>query len=280
MAMTTIEGARPVTGGVDTHGELHVAAAVDQVGGVLGARAFSASPSGYPELLCWLEGFGKLARVGVEGTGAYGAGLARFLSRSGVVVVEVDRPNRQARRRQGKSDPLDAVEAARTALSGRAGQPKSKDGAVEALRVVLVARRSASQAPTKALVQMRHLIYTAPDQLAVRLKGLRVHELVKVASRLRPLAAADQVTRATKTALSSLARRVRSLEEEVKDLDGWLEPLVRSRAPQLLEMVGVGPLTAATLLVAAPVTTWSASGARRLGRICAGWPLSRPPRAR
>ena len=179
MAMTTLEAARPVTGGVDTHGELHVAAAVDQVGGLLGTESFPASPPGYEALLGWLSGFGAIARVGVEGTGAYGAGLARFLRRSGITVAEVDRPNRQARRRQGKSDPLDAIEAARAALSGRAGEAKAKDGDVEALRVLLVARRSAAQARTKALVQMRHLVYTAPDDLAVALKGLSVKQLVE-----------------------------------------------------------------------------------------------------
>ena len=251
MAMTTIEAARPVIGGVDTHGEVHVAAAVDQVGGLLGTESFAASPAGYGALLGWLSGFGDISSVGVEGTGAYGAGLARFLRRSGIPVAEVDRPNRQARRRQGKSDPLDAVEAARAALSGRAGAAKSKDGAVEALRVLLVARRSATQARTKALVQMRHLVYAAPDDLAVALKGLSVKQLVERASALRPLRSPDQVTASTKLALHALAGRVRFLDEQLDDLDQFIAPLVSATAPALLELVGIGPLTAATLLVVA-----------------------------
>jgi transposase len=251
MAMTTIEAGRPVTGGVDTHGEVHVAAAVDQVGGLLGTEAFAATPAGYVELLTWLSGFGEVSLVGVEGTGAYGAGLARFLGRSGISVAEVDRPNRQARRRQGKSDPLDAVEAARAALSGRAGQAKARDGAVEGLRVLLVARRSASQARTKALVQMRHLAYTGPDGLRAQLKGLSPSKLVAHAAGLRPLRSPDQMTAATKAALHSLAHRVQALDEELGHLDRFLEPLVLSRGPRLLELVGVGPLTAATLLVVA-----------------------------
>ena len=171
--MTIVEAARTVTGGIDTHGETHVAAVLDEVGGLLGTESFEANPDGYSALLSWLAGFGTVGKVGVEGTGAYGAGLARFLARAGLEVIEVDRPNRQDRRRTGKSDPIDAVEAARAALSGRAhGHAKSRDGAVEAIRVLVVAKRSARQARVKALTQMRQLTFTAPDQLQCRIKGL------------------------------------------------------------------------------------------------------------
>jgi transposase len=251
MAIATIEAVRTVTGGVDTHGDIHVAAAVDPVGGVLGVESFEATPAGYVELVKWLRGFGELTKVGVEGTGAYGAGLARSLRRSGVAVVEVDRPNRQARRKHGKSDPLDAVEAARAALSGRAGEAKASDGAVETIRVLLVARRSAVQARTKALVQMRHLVYTAPDELRVRLKGLHLNQLVDEAAGLRPLRSPDQVTAGTKAALRSLAMRIRALDEERDHLDEVLGPLVASTAPELIALLGVGTVTAAALLVAA-----------------------------
>jgi transposase len=143
MAMSIVESTRPVTGGVDTHADVHVAAAVDANGGVLGVESFATTPAGYRELYSWLETFGAPARVGIEGTGAYGAGLARHLRGQGLVVIEVDRPNRQERRRNGKSDELDAIEAARAALSGRAsGIAKSADGDVEAIRALLVARRS------------------------------------------------------------------------------------------------------------------------------------------
>ncbi len=119
--MTIVEVDRPVTGGVDMHLDVHVAAALDPIGGVLGVESFPATPAGYRDLFSWLCSFGSLAMVGVEGTGAYGAGLARYLARQGVAVIEVDRANRQTRRQHGKSDPLDAVEAARAAQSGRAG---------------------------------------------------------------------------------------------------------------------------------------------------------------
>ena len=137
-------------------------------------RASRPNSAGYKALLAWLETFGDVTKIGVEGTGSYGSGLARYLRRVGVEVIEVDRPDRQKRRRSGKSDPLDAIEAARAALSGRAkGKPKSRDGAVEAIRVLVVAKRSARQARVKALVQMRHLGYSAPEQLRCRLRVSR-----------------------------------------------------------------------------------------------------------
>ena len=127
MTMTIVEAARGITGGVDTHRDVHVAAALDPLGGLLGSESFSTDSAGYKALLGWLETFGVVIKIGVEGTGSYGSGLARYLKRMGVEVIEVDRPDRQKRRRAGKSDPLDAIEAARAALSGRArGKPKSQ----------------------------------------------------------------------------------------------------------------------------------------------------------
>src|SRR5438105_3302391 len=144
MAMTIVEATRAVTGGVDTHLDMHVAAALDDIGGVLGVESFPTTAAGYGRMLVWMRSFGPVSRVGVEGTGAYGAGLARHLHAAGVEVIEVDRPNRQARRQHGKSDPADAVEAARAAQGGRAsGLAKSRDGNVEAIRALMVAKRSA-----------------------------------------------------------------------------------------------------------------------------------------
>src|SRR5665213_125261 len=252
MAMTIVEAARGITGGIDTHGEVHVAAALDEVGGLLGTESFDANPEGYAALLSWLAGFGRVGTVGVEGTGYYGAGLARFLARSGVEVIEVDRHNRQARRRQGKSDPIDAVEAARAALSGRArGRAKSRDGSVEAIRVLVVAKRSARQARVKALTQMRQLTFSAPDQLQSRLKGLPAPQFIAAAQGLRPTRSADPVMAATKASLSSLAHRIGELEEEIVRLDTMITPLLQTHAPELLGIYGVGIDTAATLLVTA-----------------------------
>src|SRR5499427_7489389 len=243
-----------VTGGVDTHLDLNVAAALDGIGGLLAVAEFPATAAGHRELLGWLSGFGPVARVGVEGTGSYGAGLARFLRAAGVAVVEVDRPNRQARRRAGKSDPLDAVEAARAALSGRAcGAAKSRDGKVEAIRALVVARRSARSAKIQTLNQTRHLSFTAPEQLRQRLAGVSRHHLAARAATLGPGSreGADPVIVATKTALRILGRRVLALDEEKARIDALLSKLVAQTAPQLLAVFGVGIDTAAALLVAA-----------------------------
>ena len=250
--MTIVEATRTVTGGIDTHGEVHVAAVLDEVGGLLGTASFSADPEGYSDLMSWLEAFGEISKVGVEGTGSYGAGIARHLVRAGVHVVEVNRQNRQSRRQSGKSDPLDAVEAARAAQSGRAhGQAKSRDGSVEAIRVLVVAKRSARTSRIKALTQMRQLTYSAPDQLQSRLKGLPIPKFVSVAQGLRPTRSADPVTAATKASLSSLAHRVADLEDEIDQLDAMITPLLVATAPELLAIYGVGIDTAAALLVAA-----------------------------
>jgi len=250
--MTTVEAVRGITGGVDTHRDVHVAAALDPLGGLLGTEQFDTTPAGYKALFGWLESFGQVTKVGVEGTGSYGAGLARFMRRAGVTVIEVDRPNRQKRRRTGKSDSIDAVEAARAALSGRAtGSPKSRDGAVEAIRVLVVAKRSARQARTKALIQMRHLGYSAPEQLRCRMKGLSVPALVAEGKGLRPTRSPDPVTAATKASLSSLAHRIEALDTELAALDQRIEALLVATVPDLLELFGVGPDTAAALVMAA-----------------------------
>ena len=245
---------RLVTGGVDTHLDVNVAAALDPVGGLLGVAEFPATLAGHRELLGWLAGFGPVARAGVEGTGSYGAGLARFLRAAGIQVVEVDRPNRQARRRSGKSDPLDAIEAARAALSGRAcGAAKSRDGNVEAIRALVVAKRSARSAKIQTLNQIRHLSFTAPEQLRQRLAGVSRQHLAARAAALRPATreGADPVITATKTALRILGRRVLALDEEKARIDALLATLVTQTAPQLLTVFGVGIDTAAELLVTA-----------------------------
>jgi transposase len=252
MAMTIVEKTRPITGGVDTHLDVHVAAALDANGGVLGVESFPTTRVGYHELHDWLVGFGDVARVGVEGTGAYGAGLSRFLQAAGIEVIEVDRPNRQARRRSGKSDSLDAVEAARGALSGRAKAiAKTADGHMEAMRVLVVAKRSARDVRTKTLNQIRHLGFTAPDDLRERFSGVSREALAAHAAKIRPSTGSDVVTHATKLALRTLGRRVLDLDEQTAALDAALGELVVATAPNLLELYGVGVDTAAILLVAA-----------------------------
>ena len=250
-AVTIVEDTRVITGGVDTHADLHVAAALDPIGGLLGVRQFPATAAGYAGLLGWLGGFGDVGLVGVEGTGSYGAGLARHLAAAGVAVVEVDRADRQDRHRQGKSDPLDAVSAARAAQSGRAsGAPKGRDGAVEAIRALMVAKRSARHERTQAINQARALIVTGPDELRARFAGHGPAALAGAIAALRPRPG-DVPGYATRVALRELGRRVQFLDAQLERLDELIIPLVTARAPGLLSLFGVGPDTAALLLVAA-----------------------------
>ncbi|WP_319594816.1 IS110 family transposase [Streptomyces sp. ID05-04B] len=160
-----------ITGGVDTHGLTHHAAVIDTVGRHLADREFPATIRGYRDLLDWMRSHGRLVAAGVEGTGAYGAELARVLTAAGVTVIDVDRPDRKTRRMKGKSDPIDAYAAATAVLSGRAtGVPKSRDGVVEAVRVLRIARRSAVKARTQAMNQIRDLLVSLWDA-ALRSEG-------------------------------------------------------------------------------------------------------------
>ena len=194
---------------MDTHADTHVAAALDPVGGLLGVREFPATAAGYARLLGWLGGFGTVCLVGIEGTGSYGAGLARHVTAAGIRVVEVDRSDRQDRRRQGKSDPLDAVSAARAAQSGRArGAPKGRDGAVEAIRALMVAKRSAAGERTRTINQARALVLTGPDDLRARFAGHTPAALVAGLASLRPRPG-DVAGYATRIALRELGRRAR-----------------------------------------------------------------------
>ena len=247
-----VDTQRALTGGVDTHADIHVAAVIDPDGGLLGVESFATDLAAYKQLSGWMCAFGKIGLVGVEGTGSYGAGLARHLHREGLVVVEVDRPNRQERARQGKSDALDAIEAARAALSGRAfGVAKTRDGNVEAIRALMVARRSARESRTKAINQIRQLVYTAPDELRERFVGVPSWRIAEGVAILRVHADVDPVRMATKSALGTLGRRAVALGEEGKRLDVLIARLVDKVAPELVELVGLGPDTAALLLVAA-----------------------------
>jgi transposase len=250
MTLTIVE-TRLVTGGVDTHADAHVAAALDGIGGLLGVQEFPASPAGYARLLAWLGSFGTVALVGIEGTGSYGAGLARHITAAGVRVVEVDRADRQDRRRAGKSDPLDAVSAARAAQSGRArGAPKGRDGQVEAIRALMVAKRTARAQRTQTINQARALIVTGPDDIRARFTGQDPAGLVADLAALRPRPG-SMVRYHTLLSLRELGRRAQYLDAQLERLDELVVPLVTARAPGLLALYGVGPDTAAVLLIAA-----------------------------
>lgn len=262
-----------ITAGVDTHLDVHVAAALDDTGALLGVESFATTTDGYKTLLGWLRDFGEVELAGIEGTGSYGAGLTRLLLAEGVRVVEVDRPNRQRRRRRGKSDPQDAITAARAAQSGDAkGDAKTRDGNVEAMRVLRVARNSARRSRTQALNQMRSLISTAPEDIRGELRDLNVYRLLERCVAFRPGQRRD-VASLTKFTLRALARRAVSLEEEVAELDAILEPLVADTAPELLARVGVGVETASALLVAAGDNPERLRNEATFAHLCGASPL-------
>jgi len=263
-----------VTGGVDTHADTHVAAAVDHNGGLLGVEPFPADQAGYEELLGWLVGFGPVSRIGVEGTGSWGVGLTRFLGDHDVMVVEVDRPNRQTRRRVGKSDPTDAVSAARAALSGVATvTPKSRDGAVEEMRVLLVARRSGREQRIQTLNQLRHLVFCAPEEIRVRFKDRPKRGLVTEAANMRPRKGSDPVTYRTNLVIRGLARRIKHLDAEMRTIDQTLRLLIEDTAPSLFELHGVGVDTAASLLVTAGDNPDRLKSERSWAHLCGVTPI-------
>jgi transposase len=242
-----------VAGGVDTHQDTHTAAVIDPVGRVLGTAQFPATPAGYTALLTWMCSFGQVTRVGVEGTGVYGAGLTRLLQAERIDVIEIDRPDRKTRRFQGKSDPIDAIAAAKAALAGqRTGTAKQRDGQVEALRCLRIARRSAVDQRADTQRQIKTLIVTAPDGLRSQLRGLPTSKLISTCAALQPdhAHAGDPAT-ATMIALACLAHRHQQLTAEINTLDELLHPLVAAINPALLSVHGVGPDTAGQLLVTA-----------------------------
>lgn len=242
-----------VAAGVDTHQDTHTAAVIDTAGRLLGHRQFRADGPGYRALLAWLQSFGLLMVVGVEGTGAYGAGLTRYLQGHGVAMLEIDRPDRKTRRSAGKSDPIDAEAAARAALARvRTGVPKVRTGRVEALRNLRVARRSAVDQRADCQRRIKTLIVTAPDDLRARLRGLPKQELLDTCAGLRPdTTRVGEPEQAAKVALRSLARRYATLSEEIAELDRLIEPLVTAINPALLELNGIGADVAGQLLVTA-----------------------------
>ncbi len=252
MTRCILTDAATITLGVDTHKDAHVAVALDGLGRVQGTLSIPTTPEGYKKLVDWASEFGPLEHAGVEGTGSFGAGLARFLKGRGIRVSEVIRPKRRDQYRSGKSDPIDAESAARSVLAGTAiGQPKDADGEVEMIRTLRITRRSAVKARAQAANQIQALLVTAPEELKSELCGLSTTRLVEKASRLRPGATPSEVEAATKFALRSVARRYQHLSKEVEELDEQLNRLVSEVAPELVAVEGVGTDTAASLLIAA-----------------------------
>ncbi len=245
--------ARPVTGGVDTHKDLHVAAIVDEHDHVLGCQSFATTRQGYKQMLAWMRSFGSLQRVGIECTGTYGAGLLRYLQQAGVDILEVIAPDRQDRRKRGKNDDLDAQNAAHAAYAGkRTVTPKSRDGMIESLRVLKACRKTAVAARRVALQMIHNTIVAAPDELREVLRKMTRMQLVRTLAAWRPdLTDYRAVTSAYRIALKSLGRRYLELHDEIADLDAIIIPIVDELAPALIARNSIGHATAAQLLLTA-----------------------------
>jgi transposase len=242
--------------GVDTHKHTHTAAVVQAATGAVLARvAVSADPDGYTELDALAEQHSGLRAWALEGSGGYGAGLARHLAGHGELVIELDRPVRPKRRAGAKSDPIDAVRAARDALA-RTQLAQPKTGAERAaLQMHLTARRAAVEAAADAQRQLHALVVTAPERVRARFRGQSTRLMITTAGGLRAPRAQDAELVAAITVLRTLARRIRFLEAEALEHERTIRALVRSWRPDLLQLPGVGPIVAATVL-----TSWSHPG--------------------
>jgi len=270
MAQST-EG-REVILGVDTHLDTHVGVVIDGVGKVLGTLVAPVGLHGYQQLLQWSRSFGACTRAGVEGTGTYGAGLARVLRDAGIEVLEVNRADRSKRRLRGKSDPTDAENAARAVLSGEAKAiPKLQSGVVEAMRAITVARRSAVKAKTQA-INLRALLVTAPDSIRSKLMKSKPEHCVQACMRMRALGTTPLLEALSRT-LRILAKRWTVLAAELRELDAMLEALARRAAHRMLERFGVGPYTAATLMVVAGDNPERLRNDAALAALCGASPL-------
>jgi transposase len=237
--------------GVDTHKDIHVAAVVSFLGAHVADASFPTTAVGYRQLLAWARGFGVLHRAGVEGTGCYGAALTRYLRRQAITVIEVNRPDRAARRQSGKTDTVDALAAARTVLSARATiTAKTADGPVEMLRMLRLARASAVKSRTQAVNQLKAVIVNTDPALRESLTGFTGAALIRHCANLPASAPTDAVTAARYT-LRRLALRIQSLTAEERERQRHITAVLNTHAPQLLQRHGIGRDSTAALLVTA-----------------------------
>lgn len=239
-----------VIAGIDTHADTHHVAVINEHGKPLADKEFLAVGSGYRKIVEFITSYGTVTAVGVEGTGSYGAELARTLRGEGLTVLEVNRPNRAARRLKGKSDPLDAYQAAKSVLEGRTKAiPKAKDGPVECLRILRSGRASAIKARTAAINQIKALLVSAPDKIRAKYRALPTAALIAALQRTRPSGHTADPEYVTLLTLKALAARCHALGIEIASADSALKEILDSYAPMLCDLPGVGTEVASQLLV-------------------------------
>ena len=260
--------------GVDTHKHTHAAVALTGLGARVAELTIRVGLGGYRELEAWARSLGSVRAFGVEGTGSYGAGLARFLREAGHVVREVGRPDRRLRRRHGKTDHLDAEAAARAVLGGQAtALPKGGTSRVEMIRHLKVARDTAVKARTQAMLALKAIIVGAPAALRERLEAVTGKvALVRHLAALRPGPLAS-TTASAEASLRAIARRWLDLEAEVKSHDAHLEELVGQCAPTMVRAHGVKTGTAAELLVLVGDNPERIRSEAALAKLCGACPV-------
>ncbi|WP_284981810.1 IS110 family transposase [Arthrobacter sp. efr-133-TYG-118] len=225
-------------------------AVINEHGKPIADREFLAVGSGYRKIVEFITSHGVVMAVGVEGTGSYGAELSRTLRSAGINVLEVNRPNRAERRLRGKSDPLDAYQAAQAVIAGRGTSvPKAKDGPVECLRVLRAGRSSAVKAHTAAVNQIKGLLVSAPDSLRAKYRGLRTPGLITTLARARPSGHIADPEYVCLLTMKSLALRCQALASEIADADTALREILDTYAPLLCDLPGVGTEVASQMLV-------------------------------
>lgn len=269
---TIVTPTRIIVIGADTHLDTIHLAALSDTGKPLGDAEFPTRPTGYYIAVKWAQSFGTVMVAGVEGTNSYGAGLTRALQDAGIDVVEVNRPDRAARRRRGKSDPIDAYAAARTALSGH-GVAAPKDARTTALSALLTARRGAVKSQTATTNQIQSLLVTAPVELRERYRRHTTRGLIKALAGCRPSAHADPTTTAVLTALKALAYRAQFLQRQEQELTEQIHSLVQQLNPGLLATHGIGPDTAAALLITAGLNPHRLHSEAAFAALCGTAPL-------
>jgi transposase len=274
--MTTDRQSRRIVIGVDTHKSTHHVAVVDaDTAKLLSDQEFPATTAGYRKLLTWVLAFGELVKAGIEGTGSYGAGLHRYLTAQGIPTVEVSRPNRQDRRARGKSDPIDAINAARAVVAETVtGTPKDRDGFVETVRMIRAARRSAVKARRAALQQIHGLLWCAPDDLRAQLSQYDRAALVTRCARLRVSTTAEaDASAAARRMLRRLAKRIQLLDDEIAEANDELDAILRDNTPNLLAVNGVGTSAAGQILTTAGENIDRLKSEASLARICGVAPI-------
>jgi transposase len=259
--------------GVDTHKYVHVAVAIDRLGTRLASCSVSADRAGYAQLVTWAQALGAIDAFGIEGTGSYGVGLASYVRRHALRVVEVSHCDRRKRRSHGKSDTLDAETAARSVLAGLATAiPKSADGAAEMARQIKVARDTAVKARSTAIIVLKTLIVNAPGELRETLEPLTDRKLIDRCSRLLP-GTIDDTTASTKHALRALATRWLALAAEIDMHDEALDAITSVATPTLRDAFGIGADSAAEMMIIAGDNPTRIHSEAAFAKLCGACPI-------